>query len=237
MDSKSFDENDASVELTPQWILDQRQKCLEREKKSGKVVGAVSASHIQDAAAEKKTSKNDADHDLKPAAITKGMSSYWEAQFRRESVLHSEGVGAISDDSPTEKAEDIKARAQEATKPQSLDERRPTFDSKSVQQKNQTSRDSHVKKSSQEEATQEEGEVRLTPTWPAFGSQTNNSASHEQSASTNADLPGAYYAQAGPGVVEEPTRRDSAVEEVLASLQQSDPANINLLSSDTTACS
>jgi hypothetical protein len=131
-------------------------------------------------------------------------------------VLNSEDVGAISDDSSTEKAEDIKDRAQ-ASKPQSLDERRPTFDSKSVKQKNQTSRDSHIKKSSQEESTQGEGEIRLTPRRPAFGIQTK-SASHESV--TDVALPGAY-AQAGPGIDEDLTRRDSAVEEVLASFQLS----------------
>jgi hypothetical protein len=217
-DEKRNSEIDGSKELTPQWIQDQRQKAIERERNMGRVdmASVVSASASPDPSARKKSSK--ADVDRKPSSKTtkagetynkEGISSYWEAHFRRESLLNSDDVGAISDDCSTEKAEDIKDRAQATTKPQSLDERRPTFDGKSVKQKNQTSRDSHLKKSSQEEATQGEGETRLTPTLPAFGCQTK-SASHE--CVPDVALPGAF-AQAGPGIDEEP------IEEVLASCE------------------
>jgi hypothetical protein len=210
-DSREFDDednNEVSQELTPQWILDQRQKSLEREQNLNQVgtVDMAGAIAVTNSLSQDKdpVSKKLAAEDQKPAAKKKvpgansAVWSYWESEFQDRSTPFSES----SETSSQPKIQEMdNAKAKDRPTARGLPGRRGSRVDRKLLRKTTGSRASRMKASNRPEMT---------------------AISEKKSARDGPDghtsLPGAY-AQAGIGI-EQVGRQDSAVAEVMAALQQ-----------------
>jgi hypothetical protein len=208
-DSKEFDGDDddtvVSQELSPQWILDQRQKSLERERKLNQVSStvdmAVAIAFTNSPSQDKDpVSKKLAAEDQKPTPNKKvpgansAVSSYWESEFLDRSTPFLES-SETSSQPKIQEMDDAKAKDWPTATPDQPD-RCGSGVEKNILHKRTGSQASRTEASDRPEMT----------------------AISETTSDGHTSIPGAY-AQAGPGI-EEVGRRDSAVAEVMAALQQ-----------------